>query len=94
MELINAEGDSCWIGTTFKLKSGEHCNIFNVYAPQDRKRKKDLWNKFGKIMGLLNEKPTLFIGNFNSVKSIPERLNCRVWAKDMKDLNNSIRFYL
>lgn len=40
LELVNAEMNPNWIGTTFKVKtSGETFSIFNVYAPQSLSNK-------------------------------------------------------
>ncbi|KAK1394179.1 hypothetical protein POM88_013235 [Heracleum sosnowskyi] len=91
LEIINAETTTNWIGTTFKSKrNGVVFNVFNIYAPQTSRKKKEVWAILSNVLHSLKDTPTILIGDFNSVRVANVKINCVVRKKCMKTFNRWI----
>ncbi|KAJ9545225.1 hypothetical protein OSB04_024932 [Centaurea solstitialis] len=56
-----------WQGNNAKL------GVINVYAPQNARRKKELWENISRVMRLDTEAAWIVCGDFNEVRSADER---------------------
>lgn len=67
--------------TSFKF----HC--VNVYAPQEPKEKRDLWDNLSSVHSSFEQEPICFLGDFNAVRSNAERKNCEYRRADTRDFD-------
>ncbi|XP_023738902.1 uncharacterized protein LOC111886893 [Lactuca sativa] len=79
--LVIVEGT--WIRTNIK------CIMFNVYAPQDARKKRELWQYLISYMSKVNGAFIVF-GNFNVVRSFNERCGSLFCASQATDFNQFI----
>lgn len=76
-ELSNFESLSHCLGFSLKMVNSEtSLNVFNIYGPHSSNEKKELWNLLKKIHFNTQDTPSLFIGDFNCVRSSRDRCAC------------------
>lgn len=65
------------------------CYIFNVYAPQDKQKKKELWNYMTMFMSQ-NQGDYIVFGDFNVVRVPTERYGSIFCPGSADDFNSFI----
>lgn len=89
-ELCNFESMHHCLGITLKIiHTGIYINVFNIYGPYQNSRKKDLWKKLKDLHTITQANPlSIFIGDFNCVRSSRERVACSNLGLDHVQFNH------
>lgn len=75
--------DDGWLWVQLEcISNKERINVVNVYAPQNSKRKKDLWDQLSQLKNLAEHEPICFAGDFNCIRWDNEIANCLYRRKD------------
>lgn len=82
-----------WIHFKFTMiNSDDFINVINVYAPQEKEEKRELWRELEHIILSAGEERVCFVGDFNCVRKDGERRNCLYRDNDSKYFNEFIEF--
>lgn len=82
---------SNWIWTCFASKGDDmKFHVVNVYSPQSLDKKRVLWNSLRNIIECVQGEKICFIGDFNCVRDVSERLNCVYRDKETEEFNELI----
>lgn len=80
-----------WIWNTLVMnQSKDRIHVINVYSPQPLPQKKILWEEIKLILDCSVDEAVCILGDFNSVRSDEERLNCIYGSKEVVDFNEMI----
>ena len=81
-----------WIWNTFQSQNGGgKFHVVNIYSPLKLDSKRLLWKDIKDIIECIGLEPFCIIGDFNSVRTPEERLNCSKCGIDSREFNDLIK---
>lgn len=66
-------------------------NYININGPQELDQKRQVWRDLTDLVSTIDGEPICIMGDFNSIASKGERLNCIYGRKDSKDFGRFIK---
>lgn len=83
IQIEEIRGDRHWLWIMGRVKSsGERLHCCNVYAPLESRAKAQCWDELSRLIQLTAADMVVLIGDFNSVSSNEERVNCLYSSRD------------
>lgn len=89
--LSSSQVNKSWIWIRGKLSnSSDYINCINIYSPNELHDKKELWRDMSSILSSNEGEPFGIMGDFNSIVSEEERINCSYRRNDSESFKSFI----